>query len=93
MRKYSDKKPARRELKKLKRKDNLLIQGDISLDESVIDSKYKEWNVADIGLSKEGFTMMYHSFQNLDKAKPVTFANKKSEEFLKKKYGITDDDI
>lgn len=71
MRRYSDKskKPERREFKKLKKKE-FVVQTDLVLEESVINSKYKEWNVADIGLSKDAFTMMYHSFQNLDKAKP-----------------------
>lgn len=78
MRKYSDKKPARRELKKLKRKN---FNKEINLIESV-EQRYKDWKIRDMGISLDTFKQIDSSIMNLDKSNSIKYMSKENETFL-----------
>lgn len=90
MKKYFDKKPAKRELKKLKKKTEIVQEQNL-LTES--QNKYDEWNVSELGINKKTFDMIYGSMKNLDKATPITYADDKKYQNALKKFNLSENDF
>ena len=78
MRRYSDKKPVKRELKKLKKKN---FEPIIDLTESV-EQRYKDWKVQNMGISLDTFKQIDSSMMNLDKSNPIKYMSKENEDLL-----------